>query len=100
MPEKYKKITNHNFDKFLCAVSQLFEIEKRDILSCLKDASLDDSNGVYLYDGSVIDMDTIKLDDITVHFSKYMKEDHKLKKFEQPSAVDAICIDKIIIGFS
>ncbi len=61
------------------------------------DASLDDSSKgtpVYLYDENYNNMDAVKLDDMTMPFLHYMKNERHLKYFEQPKAVDAICVNQ------
>ena len=89
----YHNINNPNFNKLIQAFKSLLGI--KNIVSNIKDASLDDNNKVekiYLYDGKKIDMDAIKLDDMTSYFVKYMHDNRKLKDFTQPNAVDAVFV--------
>jgi len=99
MPELMKKNTNRHFKNLCSLLTKLEDIT--DPVSDLRSASLDYSDKkeqIYLYDskdGPVrIDMDVIKLDDMTESFKKYMVKNHKLTAFEQPKAVDAVCIDR------
>lgn len=93
----YRKI-NNNYFKGLCqSFKEVLKLDDNAIISSVKEASVDDNdkkNINYLYDGKIVDMDTIKLDDITLPFLKYMKTERKLEYFEQPKAVDAVCINK------
>lgn len=97
------KSNNTGYFKALCsAFSNLNGVTT--IVSDLKSASLDDSNKnnmYFLYENKPgegisinIDMDVIKLDDMTEPFKNYMKNVRNLKSFEQPHAVDAICVDR------
>ena len=68
-----------------------------DIISNIHDASLDDSKKetpIYLYDKKYNNMDAVKLDDMTMSFFHYMKNERHLENFEQPKAVDAICVNQ------
>lgn len=94
---KYRKINNSYFNNFCQLLCDLLMLDKQKVVSNMKEASLDDNNKkekIYLYDGKFIDMDTIKLDDMTSPFLKYMENNRNLKNFEQPPAVDAVCINK------
>ncbi len=91
----YIKIKNQNFSKFCCAIEQLMNLPK--VKSSMRDASLDDSDKnhqEYLYDAKYLDMDVVKLDDISRYFKEYMNNNRNNKDFNQPMAVDAVCIDK------
>ena len=91
----HKNITNAHFVKLRdvinsCLSSHMGSIN---IISNMKEASLDDSDKsslIYLYDGSIIDMDTIKLDELTQYKQHLlpMKEN-----FNSLCGVDAICIN-------
>lgn len=66
-----------------------------ELVSDLQQASLDDSQKGkkdYFYN-SPPNMDTVKLDFISQLFLQYMKSNRKQKYFEQPKAVDAVCVD-------
>ena len=93
----YKTIRSKFFVDFCDIFKSLLSLNDTDIISNMCDASLDDSNKeslVYLYDGKYNNMDTVKLDDMTMPFLHYMKNERRLKYFEQPKAVDAICVNQ------
>lgn len=93
----YKTIRSKFFVDFCDIFKSLLSLNDKDIISNMCDASLDDSNKeslVYLYDGKYNNMDTVKLDDMTMPFLHYMKNERRLKYFEQPKAVDAICVNQ------
>lgn len=93
----YKTIRSKFFVDFCDIFKSLLSLNDKDIISNMCDASLDDSNKeslVYLYDGKYNNMDTVKLDDMTLPFLHYMKNERRLKYFEQPKAVDAICVNQ------
>lgn len=91
----HKNITNAHFVKLKDVINSCLEshIGGISIISNMKEASLDDSDKtklVYLFDGSIVDIDTIKLDEIT----KYRKHLLPSKKgFNELCGVDAICIN-------
>ena len=94
MKMKHKKVTNNYFIKLRDVITTNIKHNSDiDVISTMKSASMDDSdksNIKYLYDGSTIDMDIIKLDDLT----KYRKCFLQLQGNCDPlSGVDAICID-------
>ena len=93
----YKVLRSKYFVDFCDVFGSLLNLDRTDIISNLRDASLDDSGReatVYLFDGKINNMDAIKLDDMTVPFLQYMKTERHLKDFEQPKAVDAICANQ------
>lgn len=68
----YKTIRSKFFVDFCDIFKSLLSLNDTDIISNMCDASLDDSNKeslVYLYDGKYNNMDTVKLDDMTMPFS-------------------------------
>lgn len=94
---KYKKINNEYFKCFSKIINTVLEVDYNDIISNMKDASLDDHDkgeNIFLYDGSIINMDAIKLDDMTQHLLQYMRKERNLRYFEQPYAVDAVCVNQ------
>ncbi|MCC3351141.1 hypothetical protein [Ruminococcus albus] len=94
---KYKKINNSYFKNFCSIFNTLLSIDTDNVLSNMQEASLDDNNKkkqFYLYDGKLLNMDAVKLDDMTEPFLQYMKKERSLNYFEQPHAVDAMCVDR------
>lgn len=94
-------ITNNTeyFKKFRGMLEGLFNLNEDEILSDMREASLDDSDKnslFYLYNNrnNLLNMSIVKLDDLTKYFLSYMKDKHGLNNFEQTQAVDAICIDR------
>ena len=91
----HKNITNAHFVKLKDVINSCFGCHLSDasIISNMKEASLDDSDKSklnYLYDGSIIDMDIIKLDEIT-EFRKHLLPSKK--GFNKLCGLDAICIN-------
>lgn len=89
---EFRKIINSHFSSFCTMVTSLININN--VLSDLKKASKDNKNNVFLYNDTRINLECIEPDDISSHFSNYMKTQRKATDFEQPKAVDALCIDK------
>jgi len=93
-----KKITNDYFIKLCDVVKRsLMDVSKFD--DCLSDmitASEDDSNDHKLvYTNDKINMEVLKLDEYTKDFNKKRRcEMPELKENHQPSAVDAVCVNK------
>lgn len=91
---KHRNINNPHFLGLRDVISSCFcsQINEADLISDIQNASLDDSNNVYVYpDTAEINLDTIKLDDIT----RYRKELLDFSGQCDPMlAVDAICVDR------
>jgi len=93
---KHHKIQNKHFIGFCRLFNNLFGLDYEKILSNMREASLDDNdknNKIYLYNSNYAEMDTVKLDDMTIPFLEYMQYVRRLKYFKQPKAVDAVCVD-------
>lgn len=89
-----KKIKNKFFLEFIEMLRVLLQSDA-ELVSDLQQASLDDfqkGKKDYLYNGPP-NMDTVKLDFISKLFLQYMKSNRKQKNFEQPKAVDAVCVN-------
>lgn len=91
-----KKITNNYFLKFRniveCSMSDSSQFD-----DCLKDminASFDDHNKVYVYTDTSHNMEVLKLDEYTKDFQKRRRNEIPNLKEHQPSAVDAVCVNK------
>ncbi len=92
----HKAIRNEHFIKLKDIICSCIDnyIDCKSLISDIHNASFDDKNNEYVYpNNSEINLDTIKLDDIT----EYRKELIGLNKgcrFDPLSAVDAICINQ------
>lgn len=92
-----KKITNENFAKFCDIIQRSLsdQSEYRNCLSNMIKASEDDDNQAYVYNYPEHNMEVIRLDEYTKDFkNKRRKEIPGLKDDHQPSAVDAVCVNK------
>ncbi len=90
---RHKSINNTHFDKLKSVINSCFgsRMSGQSIVSNLQDASLDDNNNFYVYPStSPINLDVIKLDDLTKYL-KFLLPSQTI--FNQLSGVDAICID-------
>lgn len=83
------------FERFCSSVQDLLGIEDS-IVSDLHSASVDSSGSspTYIYNETRIDTEIVKLDDITQKLQEYMRETRRCPFFEQPEAVDAVCVNQ------
>ncbi len=92
-----KKITNDYFIKF-CNIIKRSLMDASSFDDCLSDirsASEDDDNHIKVYDNDKINMEVIKLDEYTKDFNlTRRREIPELTENHQPSAVDAVCVNK------
>ena len=91
-----KKITNDYFLKFRNIVERSMS-DSSQFDDCLKDminASFDDHNKVYVYTDTSYNMEVLKLDEYTKDFQKRRRNEIPNLKEHQPSAVDAVCVNK------
>lgn len=94
MAEIIKNNTEY-FKNFREMLHDLFNLKEKEIVSDMRTASYDDENDFYLYsnEDKLLNMEVVKLDDMTEQFFHYMQKERKLKEFMQPQAVDAVCIN-------
>ena len=91
-----KKITNDYFLKFRNIVERSMS-DSSQFDDCLKDminASFDDHNKVYEDTDTSYNMEVLKLDEYTKDFQKRRRNEIPNLKEHQPSAVDAVCVNK------
>lgn len=94
---EYKKISNSHFSKLCELFHNLLDLDNKSIISDMVEASIDDNdknNITNLYKYKDINMDVIKLDDMTAPFLSYMRKNRKNMNLDQPKAVDAVCVNK------
>lgn len=94
MAEIIKNNTEY-FKNFHEMLHDLFNLKEKEIVSDMRTASYDDENDFYLYnnENNLMNMEVVKLDDMTEYFSHYMQQERSLRNFTQTQAVDAICIN-------
>lgn len=91
-----KKITNKYFDQ-LCKVIERSLTDSSKMKSCLVnmiDASEDDAGSDHVYKDYDHNMEAIKLDEYTKDFEIRRRLEHPKITEHQPSAVDAVCVDR------
>ena len=94
MAEIIKNNTEY-FKNFREMLHNFLKLEESKIASDMREASFDDKKNFYLYsnEDKLLNMEVVKLDDMTEQFFHYMQKERKLKEFKQPQAVDAVCIN-------